>query len=88
MRILVWVDKWIVFALMLVLGIDDLARSTGIPISPLEYALIPLITATLFLLAFLIWRALCRLVARMFGANRSCLGSCRGRESLLPSHDV
>jgi hypothetical protein len=71
MKIPVWVDKWIVFALMLALGIDDLARSTGIPIGPVEYALIPLITATLFLLAFLIWRALCRLAARMFGVNPS-----------------
>jgi len=71
MKIPEWVDKWIVFGLMLALGIDDLARSKGLPIGPLEYVLIPLIMAALCLLAFLIWRALCRLAARMFGVNPS-----------------
>jgi hypothetical protein len=71
MKIPEWVDKWIVFALVLALGIDDLARSKGMPISPVEYALIPVIMAAVFLLAFLICRALCRLAARMFGVNPS-----------------
>jgi hypothetical protein len=69
MKIPEWADKWIVFALILALGCDDLARSKGIPISPAEYVLIPLMGAALFLLAFLIWRALCRLAARLFGVN-------------------
>jgi hypothetical protein len=71
MKIPEWVDKWIVFALVLALGIDDLARSKGIPIGPVEYVLIPLMMAVLFMLAFLICRALCRLAARMFGVNPS-----------------
>jgi len=69
MKVPEWVDKWIVFALLFALGIDDLARSKGIPIGPLEYVLIPLVMAALFVLAFLICRALCRLAARMFGVN-------------------
>jgi hypothetical protein len=66
MNIPEWVDKWIVFALVLALGIDDLARSKGIPISPVEFVMIPLIMAALFLLAFLLCRASCRMAARMF----------------------
>lgn len=67
MKIPEWVDKWIVFALVLALGIDDLARSKGMQIDPLEYVMVPLMMAALFLLAFLICRALCRLVARLCG---------------------
>jgi hypothetical protein len=71
MKIPNWVDKWIVFAVVLALGIDNLARSKGLPIGPLEYVLIPLMMAALFLLAFLVWRALCGLAARLFGVNPS-----------------
>jgi len=71
MKIPEWADKWIAFALVLALGVDDLARSKGLPIGPVEYVLIPLIVAALFLLAFLICRTLCRAAARMFGVNPS-----------------
>jgi hypothetical protein len=57
MKIPNWVDKWIVFAVVLALGIDNLARSKGLPIGPLEYVLV--------------WRALCGLAARLFGVNPS-----------------
>lgn len=69
MKIPEWVDKWIVFALVSALEIEDLAHTTGMPISAVEYLLDPLMMATLFMLAFLICRALCRLVARMLGEN-------------------
>jgi hypothetical protein len=71
MKIPGWVDKWIVFAVVLALGIDNLVRSTGLPLGPLECVLIPLIMAALFLLAFLVWRAVCRLTARLFGRDPS-----------------
>jgi len=71
MKIPEWADKWIVFARVLALGIDDLVRSKGIPIGPVEYVMIPLTMAALFLLAFLICRALCRLAARVFSVNPS-----------------
>ncbi len=71
MKIPEWVDKWIVFALVLALGVDDLARSKGMPIGSVEYVMIPLMMAALFLLAFWGCGALCRLAARMFGVNPS-----------------
>jgi len=71
LRIPEWVDKWIVFTLVLASGVDDLARSTGLPGSPILYVLVPLTMAGLGLLAFLIWRALCRLAARTFAVNPS-----------------
>jgi len=71
MKIPEWVDKWIVFALVFALGVDDLARSTGLPIGPLEFVLVPVIMAAAFLLAFVLWRAVCRLIARLFVVNPS-----------------
>ena len=71
MKIPEWVDNRVVFALVFTLGIDDLARSTGLPIGLMEFVLVPLVGTALVLLAFLVWRALCRLAARMFGANPS-----------------
>ena len=67
MKVPVWIDKWIVFVLVVALGLDDLARSKGV--SPSDYVLIPLMMAAFFLLIFLIWRACCRLAACMFGVN-------------------
>ena len=42
MKIPEWVDNRVVFALVFTLGIDDLARSTGLPIGLMEFVLVPL----------------------------------------------
>lgn len=71
MKIPDWVDKWVVFALVFALGVDDLARSTGLPMGPMEFVVVPLMMATAFLMAFVLWRAICRLIARVLVVNPS-----------------
>ena len=64
-------DKWIVFAATLAVALDDLLRSKGIDLDAKSIIAVPLILAVIGTTIYLIWRALCRLSARLLLRNRS-----------------
>jgi hypothetical protein len=70
MKMSEWGDKWLVFVLVFGLGVYEGVRDIEFPIW-LEFVVVPLMIATTFLLAFVLWRTLCRLIARMFFVNSS-----------------
>lgn len=57
-------DKWIVFVIILAVGIVDSLRST-----PIERSVLPLMLAATFTISYVIWGALCRLMTRLFGKS-------------------
>jgi hypothetical protein len=63
-------DKWIVFAGTLTLTLDDLPRSKGMDLDAKSIIAVPLSLAVIGAIIYLIWRALCRLSARLL-RNRS-----------------
>jgi hypothetical protein len=66
-----WADKWLVFMLGFGLGVYESVRNTGLPMGPLLLIVVSLLMATGFFLAFVLWRAVCRLIARMFVVQSS-----------------
>lgn len=56
-------DKWIVFVIVLAVGIVDSLRSTGI--DTIERLVLPLMFAATITISYVIWCALCRLTTRL-----------------------
>jgi uncharacterized membrane-anchored protein len=64
------IDKWLFFIVMVALGALDLFRSKGVAFGVIEWVLIPVIFGAVGMIAYLVWRTLCRLAGRLIRRDK------------------